>query len=381
MPEETKIVEKSDKDYIIELLQQGRAYSAGELSQYLLIHKNTVTAVLDDLLKEGKIRRLLPLNSFPKYQWKTELPVAAELSNKDFDAILLKSLAKIKYQSSKNLAQNTGLDGMRLSERLDELLFEKKVGYKQVGTVNVWFLIQNAPLGHLVNAGNHSYFVKDDKPQTVAKPTQIDHVRANLKNIERWASEGKTYREVAELLNIKWTSFQAYVGSTQYMDIKKAWQSGKSLQNHLNNVSVKTPKAPPENKKEGEFVPNKTVVEDFWKAQPSRPDKTTAVEIDQRFENTINHLQENGHSDFEPMKVALTQTAPEPLPPTIVEPTIKPTAEPTAELPVSDSVSTKVVQMSGGTLVFGFIGNVFGMTRADRDFLNDIIDKIQERER
>lgn len=164
--------------------------------------------------------------------------IAEEKQIKANREIIIKSLETIKFQTSRNLCQNTGLS-------IDDVLYHTKydldITSQHVGAFEVYYLKSNAPKGRLFNTGNNHF---DEVPAEV-EPEDAEKMKAcvvSAETVRRFALDGKSQKQLAWHYNIGYSTVWRYF--KDFPALREAWDAGNA-ERKLKSVGEKYTKPSP----------------------------------------------------------------------------------------------------------------------------------------
>jgi hypothetical protein len=147
-------------------------------------------------------------------------------------AVILNVLEQIKYQSITQICKNTNLS---VDEVTSVLEGDEEIDCRAVGVITVYYLKANKPEGTLYNTGKGFRVSLSENGKNSngggasatrghSAPTQD---KLDLKIIERFASEGKSHKQLAAALGVTLNSVSFYLSSKKYPRYGDAWRRGK----------------------------------------------------------------------------------------------------------------------------------------------------------
>lgn len=145
------------------------------------------------------------------------------------------------FQSIRHLRENTGLSVDDLTQIIEG---DEEINYSLIGLVTVYYLASTKIKGRLYNTGNNSFAIvpgteqedSKDKPNRIPRPSARS--KLDLKLLEQFGREGKTVKEIADILDIPRSSATFYIYSKIYKQYGEAYQRGK--QERRNNYEQST---------------------------------------------------------------------------------------------------------------------------------------------
>lgn len=169
-----------------------------------------------------------------------------ELATADGEKIL-KSLEKIKFQTSRHLCIHTGLS---IGTVVDWLEFfeniEKRIGVEQVGASQAYYLIENQPRADqkMFLGGDNSVHVREReaRPQATGARAVGDRVelrapqyhfsaapvmKISPEELTRLAATGESLKAVADILGAAQSSLHVKIGGSEAL--KAAWERGREI--------------------------------------------------------------------------------------------------------------------------------------------------------